>query len=100
MSKPQRSYAAAHSSCCKQSQRQHGAIAAASKHSCDSHKGNACLQERDFLPVLLALARLARSPTAAAAEDGAADQSRKVAAIGLVDPPAHAITAVVSTMAL
>lgn len=56
-------------------------------------------QDRDFLPVLLALAKLACGPVdAASGTDGSAGTNRgkKVAAVGLVDPPAHAISAAVS----
>lgn len=57
------------------------------------------LQECDFMPVLMALASLARGHAdLAAAADGSAggDQSRKVSAVGLVDPPLHAVVAAVS----
>lgn len=56
------------------------------------------LQERDFLPVLLELARLAR-PKHAPADDGSGAmvvlEQPCVAAIGLVEPPADAVTAAV-----
>jgi len=59
------------------------------------------LQEHDFLPVLLELARLAR-PHCQAAEDGSGGlvvvEQPRVAAIGLVQPPPEAITAAVSAV--
>jgi hypothetical protein len=59
-----------------------------------------CLsQERDFLPVLLALARLARDKSEPNPEGGPplVTEPKRIAGIGLVDAPVEAVTAAVRT---
>jgi hypothetical protein len=58
-------------------------------------------QERDFLPVLLALARLARDKAEPNPEGGAplVTEPKRIAGIGLVDAPVEAVTAAVSITA-
>jgi hypothetical protein len=62
-----------------------------------------CLsQERDFLPVLLALGRLARDKSEPNPEGGAplVTEPKRIAGIGLVDAPVEAVTAAVSSLVI
>jgi hypothetical protein len=59
-------------------------------------------QERDFLPVLLALVRLARDKSEPNPEGGPplVTEPKRIAGIGLVDAPVEAVTAAVRNLVI